>query len=176
VAGFNTLKSVIQLVTLCDYGAEIRTTLETLSLLKKGHIHGMAGYCGIGSLLLHKAASSVNIKTDFILGTFKTSKESKKLSGHCWVEFENNIIDVTASQFGMESRVYVSTLEDDRYRFIIKNDLAIVSIESSWPNEQKLSTYAKDLILISKTVERVALEMMRKRGNSAEKSAWIDFE
>ncbi|HUU87864.1 MAG TPA: hypothetical protein VMX17_08935 [Candidatus Glassbacteria bacterium] len=148
-----------ELETLISFGAQIRTNLETLSLLKKSRIDGMAGYCGLGSALLHKTATVHNIKTDFVLGTFKTPNRKKKKSGHCWVEFGDHIIDITASQFGINSRIYVSNIGDDRYTYVAKNDTAIFAIETCWPPEQKFSTYVEDIIVIAKTIEAVVGKM-----------------
>jgi hypothetical protein len=155
----------MELTTLISFGAQIRTNLETLSLLKKSRIDGMAGYCGLGAVLLYRVAAIHNIKTDFVLGTFKTPTRKRKTSGHCWVEFGDHIIDVTASQFGMKPRVYVSDIGDDRYYFIAKNDNAIVAIENNWPDDQKPSMYANDVVLIAKTIEEV-VDKMRKRGQN----------
>ena len=159
------------LKTLTNFGAQIRTNLEVLSLLKKNNINGMAGYCAVGSLLLHRVAEIHSIKTNFILGVFKQTPHSKKKSGHCWLEFEDNILDITASQFGIKNRIFVTKLNDLRYKVIVKNDLAVFAVEKHWPFEQKPSSYSKDLINISKVVNDIALEISQKEQKNVSSDA-----
>lgn len=76
----------------------------------------------------------------------------KKPSGHCWIEFGDNIVDVTATQFGLTKRVFLSVADDFRYQRVMKNDTALKAIEENWPDEQRPSTYKEDIVLIYKTM------------------------
>ena len=50
-------------------------------------------------------------------GTFEDElREHNEFShGHCWVEFEGKIIDITATQFGIKDKVFITDKNDSRY-------------------------------------------------------------
>lgn len=79
-----------------------RKKVERLSALEGGPICLM-GYCGIASLYLESMAKNNNIYTNFIVGQFRSYRRPldsyRLLSGHVWLEYEDNIIDLTVTQF-----------------------------------------------------------------------------
>jgi hypothetical protein len=61
--------------------------------------HNLEGGCAIGSWLLVKEAGKRNIQAKFIIG-----------AGHCWVESNKYIYDITATQF--KYKIYNNCLAD----------------------------------------------------------------
>lgn len=57
----------------------------------------LGGACGIASCYLMQLAKKENINVKFCHGLFFKGKQS---CYHCWVEYNNIIYDITATQFG----------------------------------------------------------------------------
>lgn len=62
----------------------------------------LAGACGTSSFKLMMEARRNGIKTRMVSGFYYASaQQRKKRDGHphCWIEYDGNIIDITATQF-----------------------------------------------------------------------------
>lgn len=54
----------------------------------------LGGSCGFSSLVLNRVLNLAGYKSHLVIGDYK-------LSGHAWVQYQNLIIDITASQFDL---------------------------------------------------------------------------
>jgi len=72
----------------------------------------MTGACAISSYALYKALKNKGLKVKFVLGHF-----DYYLNKHCWIEYKDKIIDITATQFGNNfSDVFVTDIKNERYK------------------------------------------------------------
>src|SRR5574337_1068867 len=70
----------------------------------------LAGACALGSFILYEELKNLGLFPKFVLGTHHHCC----FGDHCWVELNNDIIDVTATQFN-ESGLVVCPIDDHRY-------------------------------------------------------------
>jgi len=71
---------------------QVRLAFEEIGSLSPP---SLVGFCGRASIQLHLAAKRHGIKVDLCVG-----------SGHMYCMFGQDVIDVTATQFGMEDKVF----------------------------------------------------------------------
>jgi hypothetical protein len=104
---------------------------------------------------LQKLANLLGIKTNLVSGIYRSSIHS---SGHCWVEYRDLIVDVTATQFykDIKTPISVSLISDSRYFKQLSNESVIKDIKH-WPAEQQYDTYKNDLWLITVSVGKEIL-------------------
>src|SRR5277367_897508 len=113
-----------RLITLAKFA---RKRIETLSKVEKGPPH-LQGYCGIASRYLELLGKRENIFPDFIVGHFRSFNrildEYSWRAGHCWIEYDGYIIDLTATQFrnvitkverDFSKKVYISRNTNPHY-------------------------------------------------------------
>ena len=67
----------------------------------------LRGLCGIASYALYQALIKEGFRPTFMMGDMPTV-----LGKHCWVELNGKVIDVTATQFGVIDRVFVTKPTD----------------------------------------------------------------
>lgn len=66
--------------------------------------------CGIASYALKQALEGARLDSNLVYGFYDGM-------GHCWLEYGDRIIDITATQFGVRRRVYVTDYENAKYQF-----------------------------------------------------------
>ena len=94
--------------------------------------------CAIASFVLAKELNKHNIKAKMVEGTFEGE-------AHCWVEWKNWIIDITATQFDIEAPVYIVKKTDEKYKAKkVKQSYKDFRI---WPREQKPSKTVCKMIM-----------------------------
>jgi hypothetical protein len=94
-----------------------------------GNSRDLEGWCAIASSFLVKKLKERKIKAEFVKGSFKHGS-------HCWIECENYIIDLTATQFSsITKKVFITLKNDKRYRNRV-NPKKVIEELSSW-REQK---------------------------------------
>lgn len=81
----------------------------------------LGGACNSASKALVLLMRKNGYRPQFILGEFfsRLEKPGEVVffgDSHCWVEWHNLIIDVTATQFGIKKAVFVTDAHDPRYR------------------------------------------------------------
>lgn len=76
----------------------------------------LQGYCGIASRMLYDLTDN---KTRLIMGKFDRE------SIHCWNTYNNLIIDITATQFHINKKVYITNINDEDYVPVYANATAI---------------------------------------------------
>lgn len=107
----------------------------------------LAGLCAIGSALLAKEFREAGYDAKVIWGRHGMNGWN---GSHCWVISDNEIWDVTATQFEYRShipKVVKTTTKNRNYSYIMKRDLSIYKM-TRWPTEQK--PYAARLCEIMK--------------------------
>ena len=89
---------------------------------------GLGGDCAVSSYTLHKKLNRLGFKSKFVQGHYRMME-------HCWVEIDNLIIDITATQFGIKEKVYITRTNDKNYqptrKRFLKKEFKL------WPNYQK---------------------------------------
>lgn len=95
----------------------IRNSLETqLHQNHKYFSKDLCGACGLASYTLYNKLTQLDIESSLIFGYFK-----KETNSHCWVEIDDYIIDITATQFGVKHGVYVLP-KSKKYQEVTKID------------------------------------------------------
>lgn len=105
--------------------------------------NNLGGACGTASYHLMRLANLNNIYPTFIGGTFVRDKENKpsRIDDHCWIEYQNYIIDLTATQFGSFPAINVVTKSDFHYSvfdFMSNNQDEVWNDISSWAQYPRL--------------------------------------
>lgn len=140
------MKHKNEFATIINLAKQARCHVEILALAnnKKTLQVGLCGYCAVASIHLCKLAKYLNINLNFVCGEY-SSDHCK--SGHCWVEYKDKIIDVTATQFRkdqIKSPVFITDIGNKNYIKKGTNKGALVRIRY-WPKEQSYVTYEKQL-------------------------------
>lgn len=96
------MKRSTQFSELLTLAKITRKKIEALSVVEGGQPH-LQGYCGVASRHLQLAANKRNLFPFFVAGNFnfynRILDRYLTNSGHCWLEFEEYIIDITVTQF-----------------------------------------------------------------------------
>ena len=104
----------------------------------------LGGYCAIASYLLISVADKLGYNLDLVVGRAKMNLTSVS-SNHAWTEHEDEIIDLTATQFwATVSKVHVVKCSNRYYRAIAKNEDAHEELKIRWSNQSPY-TYMTDL-------------------------------
>jgi hypothetical protein len=85
-------------------------------------------FCAIASVFLQKVLKNAGIETRLVTGTYK-------LDGHCWLEYNNHIIDITLRQFGRKEP-FVSIRTCRRYYKVELETENIQVMFHGWPRGQ----------------------------------------
>lgn len=94
--------------------------------------------CGSASYHLMRLANLSNIYPTFVGGYFireGNQEPNKFFDGHCWIEYQNYIIDLTATQFGSYPDINVVAKNDYHYSvfdFRSDNQYAVWDDIKSW--------------------------------------------
>jgi len=72
--------------------------------------YSLCGMCAAASFALHDALKKHGIKSKVINGTFDGDFE------HCWIEIEDKIIDITATQFDVAALVHIVNKNNEMYK------------------------------------------------------------
>jgi hypothetical protein len=84
----------------------------------------LCGACSFGSYLLTKVLQKNGYDAYFVEGDYKNSC-------HCWVELDDVIIDITATQFGNYPKIYI-TNNDDNYYINTYGTNAVREVKKQW--------------------------------------------
>lgn len=105
--------------------------------------------CAIASHALAYLFRKYQFDAILVEGEFAVDPDMKWGDGHCWVESDEKIWDITASQFDVKlPHILQTSIDDPRYRKEICHFLA--SQLSGWPIEQKPSLRKTKQILTEK--------------------------
>jgi hypothetical protein len=110
---------------LIDIATKARRHIDKWNRNKKAYPVDLCGACGMSSHYLVSQARKYKLYPTLAYGTFDGT-------GHCWVEYRNHIIDITATQFDVYDDVYVARIGvDKRYAPEIKGRAAEKNV-SKW--------------------------------------------
>lgn len=115
--------------------AEIRRWIETN--LPEHCNPNLEGCCSFGSYLLSKVLQKNGYDAYFVEGEYDDNF-------HCWVELDNVIIDITATQFGDLPKVYI-TETDDNYYINTYGIKAVREVKKKWYQGGWLNRFNKKL-------------------------------
>lgn len=153
-------KNLLKAISLAK---QVRKKIEKLCEIERGH-PDLAGYCGIASSYFVKQCKNENIDVLIVSGNFRNySRIIDKyyfISGHAWAEYEDYIIDITATQFrqkivsrierNFNKKVYVSKISNPHYEKIKAGSLADDTIKT-WYVEPIEEIFSK----IDETIKKV---------------------
>lgn len=112
---------------LIALGRIARIRIENLAKNEEGP-EDLTGYCAVGSRYLERLSIENEVHPIFVVGLFKTyhrlTDQYILKSGHAWLEYDGNIVDITATQFknstsrvirNFDKRVYTSVITNPHY-------------------------------------------------------------
>jgi hypothetical protein len=79
------------------------TEIDCYSVRSGENIKTLRGLCGIASYALYQALIKEGFRPEFKMADLPTT-----IGKHCWVELNGKVIDVTATQFGVPDRVFIT--------------------------------------------------------------------
>jgi len=111
----------------------------------------LAGACGISSWLLNKLLKKNKIHSELVAGYYVHTVPV----GHCWVELiqSAHIVDITATQFGINDKVYIKKVDGDKMYKVSRHGKAAEHVLKSWGNQNPFS-YEQDLRDIYKRISK----------------------
>jgi len=74
-------------------------------------LDNMRGACAVGSAMLHEIFWKHGIESTLHRGTY-TVPNGKRWSPHCWVEVDDVLIDITATQFDLKKKIIFIKKDD----------------------------------------------------------------
>lgn len=119
--------------------------------------------CAVSSWTLWRLLKKQGVNANFISGRYigniylsyeKEIEEGRYIDveflgdGHCWIEVDKKIIDITATQFDFCDSVCIVKSNERKRKYYIPqktNSKAIREINQDWPVEQQPKTYKKHL-------------------------------
>lgn len=127
----------------------------------------LMGACAISSYVLWKVLKKSGIESNFIQGDFEF-----EWNAHCWVEIENIIVDITATQFGYDRKVVFSDKSDVNYIPKRINLSAVREVNKYWHYQSIKYHHHKIHNLITKLLNKfraldttTAVIKLEERGN-----------
>lgn len=127
----NNLKKIKQISSIvrdaCDYSV-------SRGMLPVKFPLDLTGLCAIASNHLYLQFKKHNIKSKFVKGYYKNNS-------HCWVEVDDKIIDITATQFNVKQKIFITNKNNKKY---IKESVGLTALSGVklWgyqnPNNYKL--------------------------------------
>ena len=75
---------------------------------------GLEAMCAIASMALRRASGN---KFTVHIGDYALNDTCTKWGNHCWVEYKDWIIDITATQFGVKIPVFIGRKENYGMRY-----------------------------------------------------------
>ena len=102
--------------------------------------HDLSCMCAVASYTLAKALKKNGIVCKMVKGMFEDDH-------HCWVEIKNEIVDITATQFGIRNRVYFTNKSNECYKrkVIIRSPRQL----RSWKNQAPDNSLANKILKIA---------------------------
>lgn len=98
------------------------------------------GACAICSWQLTRVLKKFGYNAEFVVGEFI---EYNYPADHAFVIVDNKIIDITATQFGLQ-KIVIRNIKNRKYKPLKKGNAALYNLRH-WCNSQKPSTHRKTL-------------------------------
>lgn len=107
---------------LLSLAHRIRQTLQEMAT-QETHWHwvkdDLGGACGVASIVLVEEMKKLGFEATVVIGRYLEDcplGDAPYRMSHCWVRFEDFIIDLTATQFnGIQYPIYVISKDHERY-------------------------------------------------------------
>jgi hypothetical protein len=117
----------------------------------------LLGGCAMASWTIQKTMELLGLPVTLVRGHFKSGH-------HCWVTIGDVIVDVTATQFGIDSPVYVTTRHlDGRYVPLLFNEDAEEEFMTGAWQRQSPILFKHDLSVIALGVKALVAPMLAAR-------------
>jgi hypothetical protein len=107
----------MSLETILKTASSVRKTIEDER--KKNHdakvvwSQDLCGACAVASSLLTHELKKQGVNSFLVIGQYIRGDVPWT---HCWVETNSDIIDITATQFGIEQKVFLSDKRNSAYK------------------------------------------------------------
>lgn len=110
----------------------------------------LQGYCAIGSTILMHLAIKNKYRLFYVLGNYSRDLKQRNATycyNHCWNEWEEFIIDITATQFNVAEKVSILSKKEAIHYYPIKRGSIFVSSFESyvWNPVQNPYSYMDEL-------------------------------
>lgn len=105
----DNLTQLIKLANVAREQVECVNTKAQLNSYLDRLPSDLEGGCGVASLHLMNLANSRGLRPTFVHGTFRN-----RWDAHCWIEYYNHVIDLTATQFISCPKVHVVNAKKNR--------------------------------------------------------------
>lgn len=106
----------------------------------------LCGACGVASYALYRLYKKYRIKSKFVMGQF-----ADFAGCHCWVQVNKKIVDITVTQFDIETPVLIVPANDDRYIIEKVGKEALMDFKE-WPIDQRISTHKEFITHLLETL------------------------
>lgn len=116
-----------------------------------GSTYDLGCYCAISSYLLCLVAKKFGYHLILVEGV---AFDDFPDPNHCWAQYKNTIIDITATQFGCSDKVHVTGIGDKKYK-VIRRLTKTRKMKHEWGNQ---SPY-KYLPILKDLAEEVACQI-----------------
>lgn len=103
-----------------------------------GDCNDLNSYCAITSHFFVSVARRYGYNLSLVEGVAFEDDMEDDFVNHCWVQYRGKIIDLTATQFDVESNIHIVNVTNKKYRAIRKNQSVINSLKNKWPSHQTL--------------------------------------
>lgn len=103
----NNLERLIELASVARQHIIIVNRKAQLNTYLNRLPQDLEGGCGAASLHLMRLANNRGMHPKFVFGAFRQPHDS-----HCWLEYYNHVVDITATQFIKCDPVCVTNMKD----------------------------------------------------------------
>ncbi len=112
-----------------------------------------SGACAISAYTLNNVLKRLGYQSEFAIGYFYKKNFS---TSHAFVIVENQIVDISATQFGKSyPEVYITDIDDKQYRVVFVGSKAYKDL-GKWVEKQNPFNHKRKLIKIAeKTVKEL---------------------
>ena len=123
-----------------EIAESVREKCRLYALKDGNYCPDLTGLCAIASYILKSSLRKEKIKSRVICGVFDESSnfefwENEEEDNHCWLEVDNEIVDITASQFGLED-IHITVAKDSRYKKNLEIKRIKLLKDRGWPDYQ----------------------------------------
>ncbi len=117
--------------------AEIKTWARNIPSTWEINPENLTGCCGIASYMLKNTLAKLGFESQFVMGHFNNNgiHYDDDRNNHCWLVFRGYIFDLTITQFGYDSEVFVVSKDDDRYLPLKSETDSINTLLKSWSGQ-----------------------------------------
>ncbi len=156
-------QNFISIEKIINIAIQVRRAVEVFAKTDKNHDVGgnpenLCCYCAIASYALMTALKKQGIKCRLISGFFDETGEyeeyEEKSINHCWVEVNNKILDITASQFPEHRNYSIVILPNNKSietgYYPLEYPKTLKELIDGWTYQSPRIKYTKKILKLAK--------------------------